>query len=360
MKRLRTITGLLAVCGLAAFFTGCGGDNNDNNTTVVSNAPSSLNGQTYNLTGNTGPSAIAFATEGTGYTLTAADGSTETGTFTATRSGDSWDINATRGDASATSNLKLNFSGDGVGTYSFTEPGSPTPIQGTFTRAASSGGTTTGSTTGTTTGATTGATTGTTTGDTTGTTSGDTSGSTTGTTTGATTGDTTGTTTTTGATTGTTTGTTTGATTGSTSGTTTTTGDTTGTTTGTTTGATTGSTTGTTTGSSAPPATISSITVHTDPSSPAGSQDYTATFTGGTFNFTAGGGPGLSGPFEYTVTGPTTAHLVLHYSTPYAGDYDDMTLTFTGPGTGTISGSSLVQSASPNPGTITGTFVNAQ
>jgi hypothetical protein len=102
-----------------------------------------------------------------------------------------------------------------------------------------------------------------------------------------------------------------------------------------------------------PPPTIRSISVRVDPSSLIGGADFSAMFSGGIFIYTQGGGPGLTGPYQYTVTGPNTAHLVLHYTAPFAGDVDDVTLTFNGAGSGTIRGTSISGGQS---GVFTGTF----
>lgn len=335
MKRLRTIIGLIAFCGMAAFFTGCGGDNNDS-TPAPGVAPSSLNGRTYTLNDASTGAIITFSQDANTYSITK-DGSTENGTFTAQKNGNTWVVQTTDATQSTTSTLELTFSSDGVGSYVYRRP-TGNPVQGAFN--ASSGSTTTGTTTtGTTTTGTT--TTGTTT---TGTT-------TTGTTTTGTT--TTGTTTTGTTTTGTTTDGTT--TTGTTTTGTTTTGTTTDgtTTTGTTTTGTTTTGPGTVNAPSTAPA---QIRVHLTQGVLGG--DYTINLmnggTSGSFNITDGSVG--SGNYTYTPNG-TSAHLRLDYTGDYQGDYDDMTLYFmAAPGSSTPSSLSGTQFAAPNTGPMAGTF----
>src|SRR4051794_17305425 len=135
MKRLRTITGLLALCGMTAFFTGCGGDDNDTSGTVTTtpntpvtpagNAPSTLQGQSLYLV-STDTRTISFATSGNNYTLSIPGSPTESGTYTAVKSGDTWTVTTTD-TAGNVNTLTLNFSSDGVGTYSYTTSAGTTP-----------------------------------------------------------------------------------------------------------------------------------------------------------------------------------------------------------------------------------------
>jgi hypothetical protein len=102
-----------------------------------------------------------------------------------------------------------------------------------------------------------------------------------------------------------------------------------------------------------PPPVIHTMWIRTDPNSLIGEQAYKAEFAGSLFTFVQGGANGLAGPFEYSGTGADSAHLRLWYTGPYTGDYDDITLTFTAPGTGRISGTSKVNSSQ---GIIVGRF----
>jgi hypothetical protein len=95
------------------------------------------------------------------------------------------------------------------------------------------------------------------------------------------------------------------------------------------------------------------MAIHTDASSQAPNQSYTVQPDGnGNFVFTSGG-DGFFGTYTYQVTGSNTAHMVLTYAGQYTGDYDDMTLTFTGANTGTITGTQKVTGVV---GPINGTF----
>src|SRR5438105_15807192 len=94
MNRLRNIVGLIAVCATTAYFTGCGDDHasgggNNNNTF----APAAVNGKTYSLTDAAGTSTLTFDAAANTYTLTpSAGGTAETGTFTATKTGEVWNV----------------------------------------------------------------------------------------------------------------------------------------------------------------------------------------------------------------------------------------------------------------------------
>jgi len=165
MNRLRNIVGLIAVCATAAFFTGCGDDDDNNGDNNQPLAPAQLNGRTYDLTDAAGTSTIAFDANGTAYALTPSGGDTnqtETGSFTATKSGETWNAVLTNTGGDRTSMLDLTFTGaNGTGTYTFTPPGG-TPVSGNFvehgtgTTTATDGTTTTTATDGTTTDNTTG------------------------------------------------------------------------------------------------------------------------------------------------------------------------------------------------------------
>jgi hypothetical protein len=145
MNKLRNLVGLVAVCA-AAFFTGCGDDtvtgegntNNNGGNNTTSNAPQSLNGQSYTLTDANGTSTLAFDASGNSYTVTPGDTNivAETGTFTATQSGDVWTVTALNDAGGTNSTIALTFTGNGVGTYTIQRPGSD-QVSGSF--AASSG-----------------------------------------------------------------------------------------------------------------------------------------------------------------------------------------------------------------------------
>src|SRR5687768_6719769 len=76
MNRLRDLVGIVAICATAALFTGCGGDDDDNGAPAQL-APDSLAGKTYNLTDAGEGGSIAFAADGSGYTLTRGAGAAE-------------------------------------------------------------------------------------------------------------------------------------------------------------------------------------------------------------------------------------------------------------------------------------------
>jgi hypothetical protein len=128
---------LLAVVILCLLWlAGCGED--DKKTTGSGgNAPGSLTGQTYDLT-SADTTSIAFASSGSTYILTQPGSRTDTGVYTATRSGDTWDVRLTSSTSGTLqSQLLMTFSGNGVGTFSFTEAGSNNPVSGQFQRSAS-------------------------------------------------------------------------------------------------------------------------------------------------------------------------------------------------------------------------------
>jgi len=126
MNRLRNIVGLIAVCATAAFFTGCGEDDSPGDSGPVQNAPASLNGRTYQLTDTAGNSSIVFDPAAMNYTLTPSDNSgTESGTFTATPSGDGYNVSLVNAAGDTNSTLVLTFTAPGTGTYTFDRPGQP-------------------------------------------------------------------------------------------------------------------------------------------------------------------------------------------------------------------------------------------
>lgn len=126
---------LFAVPFCLVWFSACGED--PNKTTASAVAPSTLTGQTYNLT-SADTTSIAFASSGNTYILTQPGSRTDTGTYTSTRGGDTWNVTMTSSAAGAgQSELVLTFSSDGVGTFTFTEAGSTTPVTGQFQRSTS-------------------------------------------------------------------------------------------------------------------------------------------------------------------------------------------------------------------------------
>ena len=315
MNRIRNIITLIAVCATAAFLTGCG-DDHDSSTNGGNNsiAPAALNGRTYTLTDAGAGGTIQFDAAANNYTLTQG-GTTETGTFTATRSGDVWNVTTTNDAGTQTSQLTLTYTGNnGTGTYTLQRPGEA-PVNGSF---AASGSSTTGTSTST--------------------------------------GTDTGTSTSTGTNTGTSTST------GTDTGTSTSTGTNTGTSTSTGTDTGTSTSTGTTTGvgTVTPPATLSTITVTTVESGIGANSVYTLTFSGGTSGTfqarnTEGNATG-SGTYNYTPNNANkTAALRLDYS-DFPGDHDDMNLIFTTPpggGANQFNGSQVVGGTQYN---FTGTF----
>src|SRR4051812_17713650 len=108
MNKLRDLIGIVAICATATFFTGCGGDD-DNNDAPAQLAPNSLAGKNYNLTDGGDGGSVVFANEGNGYTLTQGGGAQETGTFAADRQGDVWNVTTTDSTATTTSQLVLTF-----------------------------------------------------------------------------------------------------------------------------------------------------------------------------------------------------------------------------------------------------------
>jgi hypothetical protein len=125
---------LIALC--LVWLSACGED--DKKTSGNGgNAPSTLTGQTYNLT-SADTTSIAFASSGNTYILTQPGSRTDTGIYTPTRSGDTWKVTMTSSTAGGgQSQLDMTFSGDGVGTFTFTEANSTTPVTGQFQRSAS-------------------------------------------------------------------------------------------------------------------------------------------------------------------------------------------------------------------------------
>src|SRR5689334_10230802 len=113
MNRLRNIVGLIALCGMAAFFTGCGGGDDDPAPSTV--APGSLNGRSYTLQDASSGAIITFDPNANTYSITK-DGVTETGTFNPVHNGNTWVVDTTDSTGTIASHLELTFSGNNVGT----------------------------------------------------------------------------------------------------------------------------------------------------------------------------------------------------------------------------------------------------
>ena len=144
MNRLRNIIGLIAVCATSAFFTGCGEKDSPGDSGPVQNAPASLNGRTYQLTDTAGNSSIVFDPAAMNYTLTPADNSApESGTFTATPSGDGYNVSLVNATGDTNSTLVLTFTAPGTGTYTFDRPGQA-QAAGSFTQTSTDPNPTTG------------------------------------------------------------------------------------------------------------------------------------------------------------------------------------------------------------------------
>lgn len=135
MKRLRTLTGLLAICGASVFMTGCGGDddNGGGGGGTTQNAPNAVGG-TYTLTDAGGSRTLTLATAGTSYTFTLPAGGTESGNFQASRSGDVWTVLTTTDDLTTTRTITLTFNAASGGAYTIEEAGQST-VSGNFNRA---------------------------------------------------------------------------------------------------------------------------------------------------------------------------------------------------------------------------------
>jgi hypothetical protein len=160
MKKLRNIISLMAVCATAALFTGCGDDNDTiGGGNPPPNSPDSLSGHTYTLTDSGGTSTLAFDAAAMNYTLTQGAGATESGTYTAHKSGDVWTVNATDANGNPAT-VTLTFSGVGTGNYTLqrgdqtttgsfaaSDPGGTSTSSGTDTGTSTSSGTDTGTST---------------------------------------------------------------------------------------------------------------------------------------------------------------------------------------------------------------------
>jgi hypothetical protein len=144
MKKLRNLIGILAILGVAAVLTGCGGDddNKDNNnnkqpptqfgpqTEAQLMAPDAV--YTVNIAGQDQPITLQFPSQGN-FTLTQG-GVTTTGTITGlTHTGNTWSgtLTPTAGQGEP-GTVQLTFTGNNAGTYTITPNGGATST-GTFT-----------------------------------------------------------------------------------------------------------------------------------------------------------------------------------------------------------------------------------
>ena len=133
MKQLKLLGCVLAL-GAFALFTGCGGDNNDNNSNNPpsgTNAPANINSSTVTLVPSDGTANTSIATDAAGgYNATFNDGSTESGTYTYSPSGNNATVVLTPSNGSMTTTVNLAFSSPTDGSYT---SDLPTGGAGTFT-----------------------------------------------------------------------------------------------------------------------------------------------------------------------------------------------------------------------------------
>lgn len=147
MTNLRKLVSSVLIGAMATIFTGCGDDDDGNGDGL---APAALNGRTYSLT-DAGPGGTVTFHSGTdSYSLTQG-GTTESGSFQATRSGDVWTVFTTDSTGTTTSTLTLTFTGSESGTYTYDRPDAePSFVSGSFAGSGSAGtSTSTGTDTGT-------------------------------------------------------------------------------------------------------------------------------------------------------------------------------------------------------------------
>src|SRR5688500_9282217 len=99
MKKLRTLVSLLAVMSMAAFITGCGDDDDDDNggggapTQFAPTTQQAFVANTYTVNHADG-TASSLRFENGNYILSTPEQPDETGTFTATRNGNTWTVTA--------------------------------------------------------------------------------------------------------------------------------------------------------------------------------------------------------------------------------------------------------------------------
>lgn len=157
MTTLRKLISSVVICAMVALFTGCGDDDNGDG----SPAPRTLNGRTYNLTDSGPGGTITFDAAADNYSLTQG-GTTETGSFQATRSGDVWTVITTDSAGTTTSTLTLTFTDSNTGAYTYDRPDAePSVVSGSFAASGAGTSTSTGTDTGTSTSTSTGTDTGT-------------------------------------------------------------------------------------------------------------------------------------------------------------------------------------------------------
>jgi hypothetical protein len=176
MKKLRNLIGILAIMGIAAVLTGCGGDDDNNDDNNNNPPPTQFGPQTeaqlmapdavytVNIAGQDQPITLQFPSQGN-FTLTQG-GVTTAGTITGlTHAGNTWSgtLTPTAGQGES-GTVQLTFTSNNAGTYTITPNGGATST-GTFTL--TTGNATNGGTNGGTDGNTDGNTTGNTDGNTT-------------------------------------------------------------------------------------------------------------------------------------------------------------------------------------------------
>lgn len=125
MKKLINVSAILAVIGLAAMMTGCGGSDHNNNDVVVATpyAPATFANRSVTLTEGGQSRDIQFATSGNTFTQFQ-QGTTNavgTGTFQYAKTGDNLSqlILTTTGTDGATVTYTLNFANATSGTYTY-------------------------------------------------------------------------------------------------------------------------------------------------------------------------------------------------------------------------------------------------
>jgi hypothetical protein len=143
MMRLKTIASLLALCGVAALLTGCGGDDDtgpSSNPAPSGPAPASLRLRSYTLAEAAGATTLSFGANADTYILTRAATAPENGSYTPTKMGnDTWDLTLNNSTNGAVSRLILTFTGSGVGEFAYT-PANGALVTGTFQSVGSNNG----------------------------------------------------------------------------------------------------------------------------------------------------------------------------------------------------------------------------
>jgi hypothetical protein len=144
MKKLRNLIGILAIMGIAAVLTGCGGDDDNNDDNNNNPPPTQFGPQTeaqlmapdavytVNIAGQDQPITLQFPSQGN-FTLTQG-GVTTAGTITGlTHAGNTWSgtLTPTAGQGES-GTVQLTFTSNNAGTYTITPNGGATST-GTFT-----------------------------------------------------------------------------------------------------------------------------------------------------------------------------------------------------------------------------------